>query len=248
MTKTQSPPEHDRIPPALSHPAAARFWIAALLTGVCTGIGAILLTRLLELVQHFAFPGDNLLDAASHASAQRHVLVLLSAGAVTGMGQIILKRLTSGNGIDTAAAIWFKAGRMPPLRTLGSAVLSVIIVGMGVSMGREGAPNAMLGGALGHAWSSLWPGLPPGLGALLGASAVLAATTQGPISSVVLMMELTGRDRSFVLPMLLAVSTATMVARTITPRSIYDARLTDEEFEERRRVRDLRPQETVEAH
>ena len=73
---------------------------------------------------------------------------------------------------------------------------------------------------------------------MLGAGAVLAATTQGPISAVVLMMELTGRDRSFILPLLLAVGTATLVARTIEPRSIYDARLTDEEIEARRKLRD----------
>jgi H+/Cl- antiporter ClcA len=76
---------------------------------------------------------------------------------------------------------------------------------------------------------------------LLGAAAVLAATTQGPVSTVVLMMELTGRDRSFILPMLLAVATATLVARTIEPRSIYDARLTDEEIAARQRMRELPP-------
>jgi len=101
--------------------------------------------------------------------------------------------------------------------------------------------GAMLGALLGHGWAMLFPGLPVGLCALLGASAVIAATTQGPISAIVLMMELTGRDRSFALPMLLVVTMATLVARTITPRSIYDARLTDEEFEERRALRDLRP-------
>jgi CIC family chloride channel protein len=57
---------------------------------------------------------------------------------------------------------------------------------------------------------------------------------------VVLMMELTGRDRSFILPLLLAVGTATLVARTIEPRSIYDARLTNEEVAARQKVRDLR--------
>jgi CIC family chloride channel protein len=57
----------------------------------------------------------------------------------------------------------------------------------------------------------------------------LAATTHGPISAVVLIMELTDRDRSFILPLLLAVGTATVVARTIDRRSIYDARFTDEE-------------------
>ena len=81
----------------------------------------------------------------------------------------------------------------------------------------------------------------PGLFAVVGAAAVLAATTQGPISTVVLMMELTGRDRSFILPLLLAVATATLVARTIEPRSIYDARLTDEEVAARRKLRELPP-------
>jgi len=116
---------------------------------------------------------------------------------------------------------------------------------------RSGAPGglftpsltvgALLGAVLGHAWSWFWPGVPPGLFAVLGAAAVLAATTQGPISTVVLMMELTGRDRSFILPLLLAVATATLVARTIEPRSIYDARLTDEEVEARQKLRELPP-------
>jgi H+/Cl- antiporter ClcA len=414
-----------------------------LLTGAGTGIAAAALTRLLETVQHFVWNGSatNILDAAEHADAWRHVLVLLGAGLITGAGQIALKHLSSGNGIDTTAAIWFHAGRLPALRTLASALLSVVIVGMGASLGREGAPKqagavmanffsdrarlsdeqrrllvacgagagmgaaygvplggalfslevmrgmlalryvlpalvasmvataiswlalpdaptytipaytsslpvvcwallagpiagvasvgyvrairwadrnkphgwrrltapllvlgmlgaisiplpqllgngkdisqlvftnqvapvlvltllalkpaatvlcmrggapgglftpsltagALLGASLGHAWSWFWPGVPPGLFAVLGAAAVLAATTQGPISAVVLMMELTGRDRSFILPLLLVAATATLVARTIEPRSIYDARLTDEEIAARQRSRD----------
>jgi chloride channel protein, CIC family len=425
---------------------AARFWLAVLLTGIATGVAAAALTGLLEMVQRLVWhgPGTDLLDAAARAGAWRHMLVLLGAGAVTGAGQILLRRLSSGNGIDTTAAIWFHAGRMPALRTLGSALLSVVIVGMGVSLGREGAPKqagavmanffsdrarlsdeqrrllvacgagagmaaaygvplggalfalevmrgmlalryvlpalfasviatavswvalpdaptylipayagsmssmvwalvagpiagvasvgyvrvvtwadrnkpqgwrrltaplpalgllglvsiwfpqllgngkdisqlaftnhvapalllillalkpaavvlcilcgapgglftpsltvgALLGAVLGHAWSWFWPGVPPGLFAVLGAAAVLAATTQGPISTVVLMMELTGHDRSFMVPLLLAAATATLVARTIEPRSIYDARLTNEEVEARRKLRELPP-------
>lgn len=108
-----------------------------------TGIAAAALTRLLELIQHVVWQGSgtNLLDATEHAGAWRHILVLLGAGLLTGAGQIILRQLSSGNGIDTSAAIWFHAGRMSTIRTLGSAVLSVIIVGMGVSLGREGAPK-----------------------------------------------------------------------------------------------------------
>jgi len=441
--QTSSTPSDDAIPSTLERPGAARFWLSVILTGVGTGVGAAALTLLLEVVQHFAWNGSgtNILEAAEHAGAWRHILVLLGAGLLTGAGQIILRQLSSGNGIDTTAAIWFHAGRMPALRTLGSAVLSVLGVAMGVSLGREGAPKqagavianffsdrerlsdeqrrllvacgsgagmgaaygvplggalfalevmrgrlalrfvlpaiitsviatavswlalpdaptyiipaysssassivwallagpiigvlsvgyvriitwsdrnrpkgrqrlaapllglgllggvsiwfpqllgngkdisqlaftnqvtpmllltllllkpaaivlcmrsgapggmftpsltvgALLGAVLGHAWSWLWPGVPPGLFAILGAGAVLAATTQGPISTVVLMVELTGRDRSFILPMLLVVCTATLVARTIEPRSIYDARLTDEEVAVRQKLRE----------
>ena len=81
--------------------------------------------------------------------------MLLGAGLVTGAGQIILRSLSSPNGIDTTAAIWFHAGRMPTLRTLGSAVLSVIIVGMGASLGREGAPK-QAGAVIANVFSDTW--------------------------------------------------------------------------------------------
>jgi chloride channel protein, CIC family len=100
------------------------------------------------------------------------------------------------------------------------------------------AIGAMLGGLLGVLWSWLWPGVLPGLFALVGAAAMLAATTQGPISAIVLMMELTGFARAAILPLLLAVTTATLIARTIEPRSIYDARLSDTQVRDRQRARD----------
>jgi CIC family chloride channel protein len=130
------------IPSTLARPGAAGFWLAVILTGVGTGVAAAALTQLLELVQHIMWAGSgiDLLGAAERASAWRHILALLGAGLLTGAGQIILGRLSS-NGIDITAAIWFHAGRLPTLRTLGSALLSVLVVGMGVSLGREGAPK-----------------------------------------------------------------------------------------------------------
>jgi H+/Cl- antiporter ClcA len=65
----------------------------------------------------------------------------------------------------------------------------------------------------------------------LGAAAVLAASTHGPISAVVLMIELTAHDRSFILPLIVVVVTATVVARTLDARSIYDARFTKGEVD-----------------
>ena len=432
-----------RVPSTLRNDGAFRFWIAVVLTGIGAGIGAAVLTILLYQVQHLFWPPsrDSVLAAASAATAWRHLGVLAGAGLLTGLGQLLLVRLSSGNAIEITTALWFQAGRLPALRTMGSAVLSVIIVGMGASHGREGAPNqvgavtanlladrlilsdeqrrllvacgsgagmaaaysvplggalfalevlrgalalrlvlpavtasliatmiawiaipdaptyhlqvfqasgtialwalfagpvaglvavgyvraveqadrlrpkgrwrlvvpvlifcllgavsipfpqllgngkdvaelafvgqvapgliaillilkplatvsclgcgapgglftpsltlgALLGSALGYAGAWFWPGLPPGLCAIIGAGAVLAATTQGPISAAVLMVELTGHDRAFILPMMIAIVTATLVARTIDPRSIYDARLTDEQLAERQRMRE----------
>jgi CIC family chloride channel protein len=410
-----------------------KFWAAVVMTGVGTGVSAAALYLLLQWVQHAAWPGEQtIIQSAANASFARHVFILLGAGVLTGLGQLVLSGLSSGNGIDINAAIWFSAGRLPAIRTLGSAVLSIFLVGMGISLGREGAPKqagavfgnwladgaklpdeqrrllvacgagagmaaaygvplggalfslevlrgvlalrlvlpalmastvaslvawtvvpneplynfpayemsasvvvwsllmgplaglvsvgyvraiawadrhkpqgwkrlvaplivmgifgavsysfpqilgngqaiselafkgdagvwillcvlllkplatvmsirsgapgglftpsltvgAMLGGFLGYGWSLIWPGPPAGLYAVLGAAAMLAATTQGPISTVVLMFELTGHNRSFVAPMLLAITTATLVARIIEPRSIYDAKLNDEQ-------------------
>ncbi len=422
------------------HPRALRLWLAVVLTGIGAGLSAIALTRLLLAVQHLVWPGPagaSLLDAATSASALRHVLALVGAGLLTGCGQLLLVRLPSGNSIDLTEAIAFDAGRLPRLRTLGSAILSVIVVGMGASLGREGAPKqaaavmanvvadraglsddqrrllvasgagagmaaaygvplggalfaievlrgalalrmvlpalvtslvacavswiglpdaptyvipaygsslsvvawalvagpiaglvsigfirliafadrskpkgalrvvapaltlgilgavsiafpqllgngkdvaqlafvggvapllllvllvlkpaataaclgsgtpgglftpslalgALLGGLLGQGWSLFWPGVPPGLFAVCGAGAVLAATTQGPISATVLVIELTGHDRSFILPLLVAITTATFVARSFELRSIYEARLTPEKVRMRR--------------
>jgi len=88
-------------------------------------------------------------------------------------------------------------------------------------------------------------GVPGGLftpsltfGALLGAGAVLSATTQGPISAVILMLELTGRDRSFILPLILIATLSTLIARSVEPRSIYDARLSDEQIASRQIMRE----------
>ncbi len=437
-------PPSEAVPPTLLHHDAPRFWLAVILTGTATGIGAILLTRLLELVQRLAWGGSGteLVEAVERCPPWRHVAALIGAGLITGAGQIILKHLTSANGIDTTTAIWFYSGRLPALRILGSAILSVIIVGMGTALGREGAPKqagavfanfvadkawlsderrrllvacaagagmaaaygvpvggalfalevlrgalalryvlpalctsmvatgvawlglpnvptyripayetialaiagslligfflgllsvvyvraiawadrnkpsdwqrvtspviglgllgivsiwlpqvlgngrdiseqvftgeassfatiaslfvlrpvltvlcirtgapgglftpsltvgALFGALAGMGWSVIWPGTPIGLFAVVGAGSLLGATTQGPLSTVVLLMELTGRDRSFILPLLLGVVTATLTARTIELRSIYEARLTDSQIQERRRLRE----------
>ena len=137
----QSPYDPANIPPTLRSPRAGYFWAAVTLTGLGAGIATVILMQLLFFVQHLAWPGPHILDAAVAATPRRHIGVLVAAGLLTGVGQIVLRRLSSSNSIDITEAIANYAGRLPAVRTLGSALLSVIVVGMGASLGREGAPK-----------------------------------------------------------------------------------------------------------
>jgi H+/Cl- antiporter ClcA len=49
---------------------------------------------------------------------------------------------------------------------------------------------------------------------------------------------MTGQARAFVLPMLTAIIVATATSRLVERRSIYEARLTDEQVAERLRARE----------
>jgi chloride channel protein, CIC family len=136
-------PGGQMLPPILARRGAAGFWLAVVLTGAGTGLAAAALTGLLEAVQQLAWGGNGLdvLQAAADAPRWRHLAALIGAGLMTGAGQLLLTRLSSGNGIDITAAIWFQAGRLPALRTLGSAILSVISWAWGRPLGARAHPS-----------------------------------------------------------------------------------------------------------
>jgi chloride channel protein, CIC family len=86
--------------------------------------------------------------------------------------------------------------------------------------------GVLLGGLLGRAWALLWPGAPLGTYAIIGGAAVLAAAMQGPLAAVVMLLELTHHADGLMVPVLLAVFGATLVARVINAPSIYSSRIT----------------------
>jgi H+/Cl- antiporter ClcA len=85
--------------------------------------------------------------------------------------------------------------------------------------------GVLLAGILGTVWNHLWPGSPIGSYAVIGGGAFLAASMQGPLSGVVLVLELTRNFDSLMAPTLLAVTEATVIARRLGAPSIYSARL-----------------------
>jgi CIC family chloride channel protein len=120
-----------------------RFWLLVPPVGAGAGIGAGLLMKLLRFVQRTAWPAyaGNFLHAADAAGAARRVLLLLAAGALVALLRWGLRRPTGGHSAELTETLWFHAGRLPVLRTLGSAVTSIVAVGLGASVGREAAPK-----------------------------------------------------------------------------------------------------------
>lgn len=81
--------------------------------------------------------------------------------------------------------------------------------------------GAMMGGSFGHLARYLFPGLvtSPGAYALVGIGAMLAGFTQAPITSVMLLFEMTG-DYRIILPIAVAAVIANLVSLRISPYNI----------------------------
>jgi len=119
------------------------------------------------------------------------------------------------------------------------AFLLVLLVGkilacsLTISIGGSGgvfAPSLFMGAALGDAFGqtmhAIAPGIvaQPGAYALVGMGAVFAGAARAPITSVLILFELTG-EYTIILPLMLAVVVATAVSRYLSPQTIYTLKL-----------------------
>ena len=87
----------------------------------------------------------------------------------------------------------------------------------------SGTGGATLGGLLGWVWLTIEPGAPVGSYALIGATAFLAATSQGPLSSIVMMLEMTRTADGLMVPMVLSTMVAAWLVRRCGIKSMYAA-------------------------
>ncbi len=171
--------------------------------------------------------------AYAHVHKPRHgPKVLLPIVVFTALGALAIPfPQLLGNGRGTTQLLFLGQIATPILVAL--LVLKPLATAACLGSGAPGGlftPSitygALLGGLLGHLWSGVWPGAPPGSYAIIGATAVLAAAMQAPLAALVLMVELTHHILALMVPMLLAVTGATVTARAIDARSVYSARVT----------------------
>ncbi len=194
-----------------------RFWGIVVALGVGTGVAASALVGLLRLVEHLAYGYHKgpFLDGVAAAAGWRHVVALLVAALLVAGGTMVLGRLPTSGGTEVSEVLWLHGGQLAVVPSLARAVLSIVTVGLGVSLGREAAPQ--LAGAAGASWLSEWGRLPVWQRRLLvasGAGAGFAAVYNVPLGGALFAMEvLLGTVAlPLVLPALATSVTATAVA------------------------------------
>jgi chloride channel protein, CIC family len=197
-----------------------RFWILVPLTGVIAGLGAVASVHVLRLVQRLAWgPHDVLLEATLAAPPWRRFLVPLGAGVLVTATSLLFRNAPRGHGTShIIEAIWSRRGRIPLGWAVGRGLLSLVIVGMGASLGREGA--LVYFGAASGSWLGRRVGLERDQLKLLvacGASAGIAAAYNTPIGGALFGLEifLGGLALELYGPIIFASVAATLISRAL---------------------------------
>ncbi|MDQ6775286.1 MAG: chloride channel protein [Actinomycetota bacterium] len=199
-----------------------RFWGLVVAIGVAAGLGAALLTLLLNLVQSesWSYHSGSFLSAVTRAGADRHLIVLFAAGVLVAIGGLVIKRVPGAGAGEISDGLWLSGGRLAFWRTQARGILSVVIVGMGASLGREAAPQ-LTGAAVASALSE-WAKVPAWQRRLLvacGAGAGMAAIYNVPLGGALFAVEvlLGTLTLPVVLPAVAVSAIATAVAWIVVP-------------------------------
>ncbi len=166
-------------------------------------------------------------------------------GALLGLGGLLFFYLNQnaglqvpGNpvaffGVGYEAMEWALLGQGTVLLLLALVLIKILATSLTIGSGGSGgvfAPSlfvgAMMGGAFGQAADLLFPALTitPGAYALVGMAAVFAGASRAPITSILILFEMTD-DYRIILPLMLATVISTILAEYLSRESIYTLKL-----------------------
>ncbi|MBT8217144.1 MAG: CBS domain-containing protein [Acidimicrobiia bacterium] len=184
--------------------------------GVAAAAAAFVLLRLLDITETIVVPGSFLV---------RSLIFGLAVGALGLLYPEVL-----GDGQDYIAGLLRPADDAVVWYTL-LAIAGVKIVATSITLGARASggafmPSLFIGAALGSGIAELLDGvwgvseLEPGAFAVVGMAATFAAVARAPLTSILIVFEITG-DYGLVLPLMLAGSLATFLADRLHPESAY---------------------------
>jgi chloride channel protein, CIC family len=116
------------------------FFCAVVIVGLLAGVAGLATTAVLRFVEHatYNYSFGTLLTGITGSSPIRRALGPVVGGALAGLGWWILRRRTEVPPLTQTIA---RRDPIPRLAWSIDAVLQVLLVGSGASLGREGAPR-----------------------------------------------------------------------------------------------------------
>ncbi len=207
-----------------------RLVVGIIAAGVVSGVAAAVLTLILRLVQHIAFGYHDspFIFGVETASPLRRILAPTVGAALSGLIWAWLRRRPLPSISDGMAV---RPVRLPTRRTLLDAVVQILAVGTGSSVGREGAPRQAAAALTFRVASALT--LPAQTRRMLVAAAAgagLAAVYNVPLSGAAYALEVLaiGMRRRHAVATISVSVLATIVARPVVtgaPTYTYPTRL-----------------------
>jgi H+/Cl- antiporter ClcA len=129
------------------------FFCAVIIVGLLAGVAGLATTGVLRFVEHitYHYSFGTLLAGITGSSPVRRAVGPIVGGALAAVGWWILRRRTE---VPPLAPTIARRGRIPRLSWSIDAMLQVLLVGSGASLGREGAPRQFAAalGDLGTGW------------------------------------------------------------------------------------------------
>ncbi|MBU0506605.1 MAG: chloride channel protein [bacterium] len=191
--------------------------VIAVIIGILAGFGAIIIRSLIKWVSTISFPGTS--DLLSNIMAQPwYVIVFVPAlgGAIVGPLIYFFAREAKGHGVpEVMQAILLKGGIIRPRVAIVKAIASVLTIGTGGSVGREG-PIVQIGSSIGSSVGQFFRVSDQRLTTFVGcgAAAGIAAAFNAPIAGALFAVEIILQDFAFsqFSPIVISSVTATVIS------------------------------------
>jgi CIC family chloride channel protein len=198
-----------------------RFWGLVVVVGAISGLGAVVLLRVLRFTQHLFWRSEveGFLAGVVASPSWRRFLVPVLGGALVSLMTLLVGRPLRGHGTaGIIESIWVKGGELSLPRALFRGFISIVAVALGAPLGREGAllqTGAASGSALAHRLK-----LPSGQTRLLvacGAAAGIASAYNVPIGGALFGLEVLLGSFALELfgPIVVSCVVATLVSRVL---------------------------------
>jgi H+/Cl- antiporter ClcA len=148
------------------------------------------------------------------------VLLALGCGVLVAATGLVTQGLSWGTGYGTTRALL--SGQSAAITFGPAKFVSTLATAMSGAPGGIFAPSLSVGAGLGQLIALLFPANAPGAIVLLGMVGYFTGVVRAPLTSVIIMMEMTD-DRTMILPLFATALIADQVSARVCPSKLYHA-------------------------